>query len=143
MYSTYWPLHDWCRVYHPNDNDMTKCALSYLHHYQVFDNTGWYYGDYGDNQWFLQQFKYEYVRNMLDKYFPTIDIVLDYFGKFLLLVGIWLFSTSKTFKPVTIQVFAFVLNMLLHMPHLWKNGEYKYGIDYTAYINQAGQFAMG
>ena len=33
LYSTYWPLRDWCSTYHTLDKSEEWCALSYLDHY--------------------------------------------------------------------------------------------------------------
>ena len=46
-------------------------------------------------------------------------------------------------EPGRMQAFAFVANVVLHLPSLWKTSEPQYGIDYTAYINQANQVANG
>jgi len=46
-FSTLTPLIDWCEKEHPGHNG-ERCAMAYLHHYQTFDDTGSFYGDFTD-----------------------------------------------------------------------------------------------
>ena len=72
----------------------------------------------------------------------TIE-TLDFAGKQLLGVGVVMHLFGIAVDPGHMQAFAFVANVVLHLPSLWKNSEPQYGIDYTAYINQANQVANG
>lgn len=61
----------------------------------------------------------------------------------LMVVGVALYFLEINIPAGYLQTLLFLLNILLHLPSLWKNINIPYGIDYTAYINQAAQFANG
>ena len=61
----------------------------------------------------------------------------------MLFVGVGLYISGVEIPQSFFQKLVFFINIVLHMPSLWKNTNVPYGIDYTAYINQAAQFANG
>jgi hypothetical protein len=101
--------------------------MAYLHHYQTFDDTGNFYLNFTDPD--------------IAQHTPVK--VLDQVSKGMLGLAVGLYLTGVEIDQHNLQVFAAVANFVLHMPSLWKNTNIPYGIDYTAYINQANQVAHG
>ena len=75
---------------------------------------------------------------------PETERTLKYPGRIILALGFILYTINVEIDPWKIKMMVFILNIALSCQQLLRNGEGNPpGIDYTAYVNQAGQFAMG
>jgi len=141
LLSSYFPLREWCRVNHKTWNS-DRCAIFYslFHDHLAFD-------DYGESRNGSQpDCKIQVYYNFHVQYAwlsALVEYALWAIGYGILLFGLSISSTSSRALSCNRMVaITFIGNVLLHLPSLLKVN-YRHGIDYPAYINQAGCVVAG
>ena len=135
MASSFHPYVRWCARNEPDlDNDM--CAFQFLQQYDV-DAADRLSGSARKHNTMLY----------MDYFHPTISYMPTYLlhaiGFFVLVLALCLPgseqmpSSHETFKAIVVAV-----NFTLHLASMYRKN-YQYGIDYSAYINQAGCVVSG
>jgi len=123
---------DLCRAEYPdfNDNEIHRCSMVYSYfkrhddYDRIMDFDRSFFGYHDD----------------IEQKDPMIKLRL--IGKWILYFGLLLYLLEIQIEKNVMIWSMCVLNFILLLPSLWMPFR-RYGPDFTAYVNQAGQFLAG